>query len=60
MDWLAVRPVTLTHGEPKLNAKIVDGYRFTSTIRRADVAAWMVDAVEAAFSVQSRQVMLGT
>lgn len=60
LDWLAVRPVTLVGGEPTGRAGPVDRYALFSTIRRADVAGWMVDAAEASPPFETRQVMLGT
>jgi pimeloyl-ACP methyl ester carboxylesterase len=44
LDWLAVRPVTLMNGAPLGRARPVDRYALTSTIRRADLAAWMLAA----------------
>lgn len=60
LDWLAVRPVTLTNGKPRGNARAVQRYSLMSTIRRADVAAWMLAAVERPEAFTERRVMLGT
>ena len=59
-DWLAVRPVTLTDGAPKKPARAVARYGLTSTVRRAEVATWMLDAVARPGPFAARQVMLGT
>jgi len=60
LDWLAVRPVTLMNGAPRGRAKPVDRYALTSTIRRADVAAWMLAAATQHDSFTSHSVLLGT
>ncbi|HCD53389.1 MAG TPA: hypothetical protein DEQ34_13150 [Balneolaceae bacterium] len=46
LDWLAVRPVTLTNGTVTNKVKITVRYSLFSTISRGDVAAWMLDALE--------------
>lgn len=46
LDWLAIRPTTLTGGKPLGNARVTDYYGLMNRIRRADVAAWMLDALE--------------
>ena len=46
LDWLAVRPVTLAHGAPTGGAGPVTRYGLTSMVRRSDVAAWMLQALE--------------
>lgn len=46
VEWLAVRPVTLVDGAPTGRARPVDRYGLASTIRRSDVAAFMLAAVE--------------
>jgi hypothetical protein len=58
LDWLAVRPVTLVDGPPTGDAKPVERYALTSTVRRSDVAAWMLRAVEGG-ALGGRAVMLG-
>jgi hypothetical protein len=60
LDWLAVRPVTLMNGGPQGRAKPVDRYALTSTIRRADVAAWMLAAATQHDSFTTHAVLLGT
>jgi len=59
LDWLAVRPVTLADGPPRRPARSVARYRLTSFIRRAEVAAWMLDAVERPTPFTERRVLLG-
>jgi uncharacterized protein YbjT (DUF2867 family) len=59
LDWLAVRPVTLAHGPPTGRARPVTRYGLTSTVRRSDVAAWMLDALERREPFAERTVLLG-
>jgi uncharacterized protein YbjT (DUF2867 family) len=59
-DWLAVRPVTLTDGAPRKAARAVSRYGTTSTIRRSEVASWMLDAVAQPAPFAERYIMLGT
>jgi uncharacterized protein YbjT (DUF2867 family) len=59
LDWLVVRPVTLSNGLPRGNARVVERYTMVSTIRRADVAAWMLAAAERPEAFTERRVMLG-
>lgn len=60
LDWLAARPVTLVDGAPTGRAVPVDRYGLLSRVRRADVAKWMLDAIEQKSAFLDRRVMLGT
>ena len=59
LDWLVVRPVTLTAGAPTGLARPVRRYTLASTVRRADVAAFMLAAAERALPHEDRRVLLG-
>lgn len=43
LDWQCVRPVVLTHGAGRGQARVVEGFGLFATLARADLAAWMVD-----------------
>ena len=58
-DWCAVRPVTLADGPPARRARPVARYGITSSVRRSEVATWMVDAAEGPAPFAERRVMLG-
>lgn len=57
---LAVRPVTLVGGRPRGRAAPVARYGVLSTVRRADVAQWMLDVAEREAAYPGRSVLLGT
>jgi len=59
LDWTVVRPVTLTDGGPTFRAGVVARYSLTSVVRRADVAAYLVDALLANEGTRERSVLLG-
>ncbi|HKG94009.1 MAG TPA: NAD(P)H-binding protein [Gemmatimonadaceae bacterium] len=59
LDWLAVRPVTLVDGAPLGRARPAGRYGLASTVRRGDVAAWMLDAAERPGAFAERRVLLG-
>jgi hypothetical protein len=59
LDALAVRPVTLTPGAPTGHAGAVSRYGILSTIRRSDVARWMLDAAEGGGRFAVPSVLLG-
>jgi uncharacterized protein YbjT (DUF2867 family) len=59
LDWLVVRPVTLTNGEPRRAAWPVTRYGLFSVVRRSEVAQWMLIAVEQPGPFHERRVMLG-
>lgn len=56
---LAVRPVTLLNGAPRGSAGEVNRYGLFSTVRRGDVARWMVDAAEREGAPGTSAVLLG-
>jgi len=57
---LAVRPVTLINGEPTGNAGQVNKFKIRTTVRRSDVARWMLDVAEGTLSFEGKNVLLGT
>jgi putative NADH-flavin reductase len=59
LDWCVVRPVTLVNGPPRRPARRVERYNLTSSIRRSEVAAWMLAAIERPAPFPDRQVLLG-
>ncbi len=60
LDWIAVRPVTLMNGAPRGHARRVHQYALSSTIRRGDVAAWMVNAAAQHDSFIDLTILLGS
>ena len=59
LDWLAVRPVTLVSAPLTRRAREVTRYRTHSIVGRADVARFMVAAVEDAAPFTRRTPMIG-
>ena len=59
LDWLAVRPVTLVDGPARGRARKVESFGLLSRVARADVALWMLDAVERPQPFTERTVMIG-
>jgi hypothetical protein len=59
LDWCVARPVTLVNGPPRRPAHSVERYGLTSRIRRSEVAAWMLAAIERPTPFTDRQVLLG-
>lgn len=60
LDWLAVRPVTLMPGSPRGRARPVDSYDLFSTVRRSDVATWVVAAAKRHDVFVNHHVLLGS
>lgn len=58
--WLAVRPVTLINGRPTGRGGPVDRYGLLSTIRRSDVARWIVDVADGTRPWTRDTILLGT
>ena len=56
---LAVRPVTLTHGPPSGRVGPVRRYGLLSTVRRSDVATWMLDVADGTLAYAEGDVLLG-
>ncbi|MFO0617632.1 MAG: NAD(P)H-binding protein [Polyangiaceae bacterium] len=46
LDWVAVRPVTLTNRPREERVDVVDGFAMTATISRRTVAEWMIERAE--------------
>jgi putative NADH-flavin reductase len=46
LDWLAPRPTRLKDGPASGKPRVTDAFGTFSAIRRADVAAWMLDALD--------------
>lgn len=59
LDWLAVRPVALLNGPPRGAARPVTRVHAWSTVRRSDVAEWMLGALEQPRPFSERTVVLG-
>lgn len=60
LDWMAVRPTTLTPGDSSGSVRTVDHYGLLSRVSRADVAAWMLDAVESPGPFRDRTPMISS
>lgn len=60
LDWLVVRPVTLTDGPPTRRVGPVTRYGLRSTVRRADVAFWMLASLERRAPFADRAILLGS
>ncbi len=58
--WIAVRPVTLVPGGPKAHVGQVRRYGLFSTIRRGDVAKWMLDVADGSRPWRDDSVLLGS
>lgn len=58
LDWLAVRPTTLTEGGPMGSVKITDYYGLFTSIIRGNVAKWILDSLEQARSFNSNTPMI--
>jgi putative NADH-flavin reductase len=60
LDWLAVRPTRLTDGPHTGRARSCTAFQLGSSISRADVAQWLLDAVEADAPIGARTPMITT
>jgi uncharacterized protein YbjT (DUF2867 family) len=60
LDWTAVRPVTLVDGPLTGRARPVEHYTMFSTVRRSDVAAYLLHLLEGRREADARAVLLGS
>lgn len=60
LQWMAVRPTTLTNQVPTGRARKVDHYGLFDRIPRGDVAAWMLDAIESDSQPTDRTPMISS
>ncbi len=58
LDWLAVRPTTLTDGPPEETVHQVSRYGLLRHVSRGSVAAWMLDALDAEEPLGGRTPMI--
>jgi hypothetical protein len=56
---IAVLPVTLRSGKPVKPAEEIPRYTLFSTVRRSEIALWMVQAVENFKDFNGRSVLVG-
>ena len=45
LDWLAPRPTRLIDGTPTSRVRVTDRFAVNDSIRRSDVACWIIDAI---------------
>lgn len=60
LQWMAVRPTTLTNQVPTGRAQKVNHYGLFDRIPRGDVAAWMLDAIESDSQPTDRTPMISS
>lgn len=58
LEWIAVRPVTLTNASKPQAVKNVDGFGLTATISRRTVAEWMIARAEDTSPIKERLPMI--
>ena len=59
LDWIAVRPVTLSNGALTGRARVVSRFGTMSMIRRADVAQWLIRTATSTDPIVDRTPMIG-
>lgn len=58
LDWLALRPVTLSDGAVSDRTHLTDTYEAVSMVSRANVATWILNAIEKKGPFQRRVEMI--
>ena len=59
LEWVVARPVTLVNGAPRGPAAQVARFTLLSTVRRSEVALWMMNVAEQQTPFTERRVLIG-
>lgn len=58
LEWIAVRPTTLTNGAPTWQVREIDHYGLLNRVSRGDVASWILDAIESSIPISQHTPMI--